>query len=207
VYARAGATAISVLTEPRHFGGHLAHLRAVADAIGLPVLRKDFVVHPLQVVEARAEGASAVLLIAAVLGPELPDYLAFATALGLDSLVEVHDADELARARDAGARILGVNNRDLRSLEIDLALAPRLIARARREGFEGLCVAESGYGARRELVELRDVADGVLIGSSLASSGDPAAALAALLADEGDDGGDDGRQTSAHRPSREEGTA
>ncbi len=185
-YAGAGAAAISVLTEYRHFGGRLEHLRAVADVVELPLLRKDFVVHPLQLVEARASGGSAVLLIAAVLGPELAAYLAFASALGLESLVEVHDDDELERARFAGARILGVNNRDLRTLEIDLELAPRLIARARRDGFDGLCVAESGYATRAELEVVRNLADGVLIGSSLAASRDPAAALAALLVEEGE---------------------
>jgi len=204
-YAGAGAAAVSVLTEPRHFGGKLEHLRAVADAVGLPLLRKDFVVHPLQIVEARTEGASAVLLIAAVLGPELAGYVAFADALGLDSLVEVHDDDELARARAAGARILGVNNRDLRSLEIDLGLAPRLIATARGDGFEGLCVAESGYADREELPALRHLADGVLIGSSLASSGDPAAALASLLPDDGADAGGDDRQVAERPASKEEG--
>jgi len=183
-YAEAGAAAISVLTEHRHFGGRLEHLRSVADAVELPLLRKDFVVHPLQLVEARASGASAVLLIAAVLGEELAAYITFADALGLESLVEVHDAEELSRARRAGARILGVNNRDLRTLEIDLGLAPRLIARARGDGFDGLCVAESGYATRQELAAVRQLADGVLIGSSLAASIDPAGTLAALLSGE-----------------------
>jgi indole-3-glycerol phosphate synthase len=179
-YAGAGAAAISVLTEPRHFRGRLEHLQAVAAAVELPLLRKDFVVHPVQLLEAREAGASAVLLITAVLGRALADYLAFASALGLEALVEVHDDAELAHALAAGARVLGVNNRDLRTLEIDLALAPRLIERALRGGFDGVCVAESGYAERAELEALRGLADGVLIGSSLAASEDPGAALAAL---------------------------
>jgi indole-3-glycerol phosphate synthase len=179
-YAAAGAAAISVLTEPRHFLGRLEHLQAVSAAVEVPLLRKDFVVHPMQLLEARAAGASAVLLIAAVLGPALADYLAFASALGLAALVEVHDDAELAHALAAGTRVLGVNNRDLRTLEIDLGVAPRLIERALRGGFDGVCVAESGYAERSELEALRGLADGVLIGSSLAASEDPGAALAAL---------------------------
>ncbi len=179
-YAAAGAVAISVLTEPRHFLGRLEHLQAVAAAVEVPLLRKDFVVHPMQLLEARAAGASAVLLITAVLGRALADYLAFASSLGLEALVEVHDEAELARALAAGTRVLGVNNRDLRTLEIDLGVAPRLIERALRGGFDGVCVAESGYAERAELEALRGLADGVLIGSSLAASKDPGAALAAL---------------------------
>lgn len=186
-YARAGASAISVLTEERHFLGSLEHLRAVAAAVDLPILRKDFVVHPLQVAEARASGASAVLLIAAVLGPALGAYLAYAEALGLDALVEVHDEAELDRALDAGARVLGVNNRDLRSLRIDLAVAPRLLRCARERGFVGVGVAESGYASRDELAALRGLADAVLVGSSLAGSGDPGAALTALFGPRDDD--------------------
>ncbi|MEJ2290249.1 MAG: indole-3-glycerol phosphate synthase TrpC [Deinococcales bacterium] len=181
-YQHAGAAAISVLTEPRHFRGSLEHLRDVADAVQLPILRKDFVVHPLQVVEARAQGASAVLLIAAVLGPALRAYLEFADALGLDALVEVHDEEELAAARAAGVRVLGVNNRDLRTLQVDLRVAPRLLGRARDGGFEGVGVAESGYASGADVAPLHGLADAVLVGSSLAASADPGEALAGLLA-------------------------
>ncbi len=179
-YARGGAKAISVLTEPRHFGGELAHLEAVSRAVALPTLRKDFTVHPAQLVEAAHAGASAALLIVAVLGERTADYVACAHALGLDALVEVHDEEELALALAAGAEIVGVNNRDLRTLEIDLNNAPRLCERARALGFTGLLVAESGYRDRRELDALAGVADAVLIGTSLASSGDLERALRGL---------------------------
>ncbi len=184
-YQRAGAAAVSVLTEARHFGGALEHLSAVADAVALPVLRKDFVVHPAQVTEARERGASAVLLIAAVLGPRLDTYLAFTRAVGLEALVEVHDEGELARALAAGADVVGVNNRDLRSLEVDLAVAPRLLERARAAGFHGVGVAESGYDRSEQLASLRGLADAVLVGSSLARSDDPEDALRRLLEEPG----------------------
>jgi len=179
-YRAGGAAALSVLTEPRHFGGELAHLAQVAAAVDLPLLRKEFVVHPAQVVEAAANGASAVLLIVALLGERTGAYLRFAHALGLEALVEVHDDAELDVALAAGTRLLGVNNRDLTTLRIDLATAPRLIARARAAGFDGVAVAESGYRAAVELTELHGVADAVLVGTSLAGSGDLAAALERL---------------------------
>lgn len=189
-YRDGGAAAVSVLTEPNHFGGSLAHLAAVAAAMRseagqgadrpLPLLRKDFVVHPQQVVEARAAGASAVLLIVAALGDELAPYLRFVEAHGLDALVEVHDEEELALALTAGARVIGVNNRDLTTLDIDLATAPRLIRRARDLGFDGVLVAESGYSCAADVAAVRGIADAVLVGTSLIGSGDLAAAVAAL---------------------------
>ncbi|HET8986023.1 MAG TPA: indole-3-glycerol phosphate synthase TrpC, partial [Trueperaceae bacterium] len=180
-----GASALSVLTEPRHFGGDLQHLRAIAEALGrtttpLPLLRKDFTVHPAQLEEAIAAGASAVLLMVNVLGAATADYLAYATSIGLDALVEVHDDAELDVALAAGARILGVNNRDLTSLQIDLSVAPRLLRRAREEGFAGVLVAESGYRTRDDLSAVEDLADAVLVGTSLAGSADLEAALKAL---------------------------
>ena len=171
-YARGGAAALSVLTEPRHFGGDLGHLAMVSRAVALPTLRKDFTVHPLQIFEALEAGASAVLLIVAVLGESTKAYLDLTRSLGLDALVEVHDERELAMALKSGADIVGVNNRDLRTLEIDLSNAPRLIQKAREEGFGGLLVAESGYREPDELAALRGLADAVLVGSSLAGSGD-----------------------------------
>ena len=179
-YSRGGAAALSILTEPRHFGGALAHLREVAGAVALPLLRKDFTVHPAQVREAREAGASAVLLIVAVLGAATKTYLEYARSLGLDALVEVHDEAELMTALDAGADIIGVNNRDLRTLQVDLANAPRLIRIARAQGFGGVSVAESGYREAVELKTLQGVADAVLVGTSLAGSGDLAAAVARL---------------------------
>ena len=179
-YARGGAAALSILTEPRHFGGALEHLREVAKAVALPLLRKDFTVHPLQILEAKTAGASAVLLIVAVLGEATRAYREYAQSLGLDALVEVHDEAELATALQAGANIIGVNNRDLRTLAIDLDNAPLLIDKARAQGFGGLTVAESGYREAAELKTLQGVADAVLVGTSLAGSGDLAAAVRRL---------------------------
>lgn len=179
-YARGGAAAISVLTEPRHFGGALAHLQAVAAALTLPLLRKDFTVHPQQLREAKAAGASAVLLIVAVLGEQTGAYLNYADALGLDALVEVHTEVELELALAHGARIIGVNNRDLTTLSLDLSTAPRLLRRARKH-FDGLLVAESGYRSAAELAPLQGLADAVLVGGSLAGSADLEQAVRALL--------------------------
>ena len=181
-YRAGGAAAVSVLTEPRHFGGARAHLQGVAAAVDAPVLRKDFVVHPRQLSEARDDGASAVLLIAAVLGAALPGYLAYARALALDALVEVHDEEELDAACAAGADLVGVNNRDLRTLDIDLATAPRLIALGRARRDDVVWVAESGYADGAQLRPLLGLADAALVGSSLAASGDLASATRALLA-------------------------
>jgi indole-3-glycerol phosphate synthase len=180
-YAAGGAAAVSVLTEPNHFGGALAHLAQVSAAVRVPTLRKDFVVHPVQVLEARDHGGAAVLLIVAVLGDALGDYLDFARTLGIEALVEVHDEDELDLALGAGAALIGVNNRDLRTLAIDLATAPRLIAIGRASGHEALWVAESGYGAPDTLASVRGLADAVLIGTELVRRGDPAAAVRALV--------------------------
>jgi len=170
-YARGGARAISVLTEERHFGGRLEYLGDIADTVELPLLRKDFTVHPQQIVEAKGSGASAVLLIVAALQEATADYLAYAKSFGMDALVEVHDAYELDIALASGADIIGVNNRNLQTLAIDTGNAPRLIEKARAEGFEGLLVAESGYKDVSELIPLKGVADAVLIGTSLAGSG------------------------------------
>lgn len=179
-YAAGGAAALSVLTEPRHFGGSPEHLAAVAGAVNLPLLRKEFTVHPAQIVEAASHGASAVLLIVALLKEQTAAYQSFARALGLDVLVEVHDDAELDIALQGGADVLGVNNRDLTTLNIDLRTAPRLIQRARNEGFEGVAVAESGYRQADELRELNGLADAVLVGTSLVGSGDLATALRSL---------------------------
>lgn len=191
-YQRGGAAALSVLTEPRHFGGSLTHLRRVAEVSDLPVMRKEFVVHPLQVAEAADAGADGVLLIAAVLGPALAAYLAYARAFGLAALVEVHDEAELDAALAAGTDLLGVNNRDLGTLEVDLSVAPRLLTHARGAGFEGVSVAESGYARAEELRPLRGVADAVLIGTSLAGSEDLEVALRTLR--EGLDAGEEGAE-------------
>ena len=179
-YQAGGAAALSVLTEPRHFGGNLEHLNLVSGAVSLPLLRKEFTVHPQQVVEAAAHGASAVLLIVALLQQHTAAYLRFARSLGLDALVEVHDDAELEIALAAGATLLGVNNRDLSTLQIDLGTAPRLVSKARESGFTGLAVAESGYRSAAELNLLNGIADAVLVGTSLVGSGDLATAVRRL---------------------------
>ena len=182
-YEAGGAAALSILTEPNHFGGALAHLEEVAAGVALPLLRKDFTVHPVQLLEAKRAGASAVLLIVAVLGAHTKGYLALARRLGLDALVEVHDEGELETALASGAEIVGVNNRNLKTLAIDLGTAPRLMAHARDAGFAGLLVAESGYRNADELRSVRGLADAVLIGSSVAGSADPGAAVRQLYTD------------------------
>lgn len=180
-YASGGARAISVLTEPRHFGGSPEALRSVVSAVDLPALRKDFVVHPAMLREAAEWGASAALLMVSVLGEAVGEYLSLTRQLGLDALVEVHDERELDLALASGAEIIGVNNRDLRTLEIDLGVSPRLIRRARDRGFAGVLVAESGYRTPADLAGVRELADAVLVGTSLAGSGDLAGSTRALL--------------------------
>lgn len=181
-YQAGGAAALSVLTEPRHFGGDLAFLARVRGAVELPLLRKDFVVHPAMLREAADAGASAALLMVSVLGEATGEYLQFAHRLGLDALVEVHDERELDLALSTDARIIGVNNRDLTTLKIDLNVSPRLIRRARDAGFTGLLVAESGYRTPADLGPVRGLADAVLVGSSLAGSGDLERAARELMA-------------------------
>lgn len=180
-YVAGGAAAISVLTEPAHFDGSLDDLRDVSAAVPAPVLRKDFLVDELQLIEARAAGASAVLLIARALSPAIMARLfGFARELGLDSLVEVRSQPELDRALDLDAPVIGVNERDLETLEMEPhvreALLPRIPAHV-------IAVAESGI---REAADVERVArlgaDAVLVGSSLSSSATPEAAVRALAA-------------------------
>jgi indole-3-glycerol phosphate synthase len=178
-YERAGAAAISVLTEPTFFDGELSHLEAVHEAVAVPVLRKDFIVDRYQLLEARSAGADAVLLIVAALDdPSLANLRGEAAALGLDTLVEVHDAGELERAVRAGADIIGVNNRNLRTLEVDLSASDRLAARMPASV---VAVAESGLRTREDIEGL--TARGYrafLVGERLMTAEDPGSALAAL---------------------------
>jgi indole-3-glycerol phosphate synthase len=180
-YAANGAAALSVLTDNAYFGGTDADLVGARAASDLPVLRKDFVVDPFQLYEARAIGADAVLLIVRALSnSELADFLALAHDLGLAAVVETHSADEVQRALAAGARIVGVNNRDLDTLVTDPSLALRLRALVPAER---IYVAESGVSAPEQITALRDVgADAVLIGEALVRSADPGAILRALVA-------------------------
>jgi indole-3-glycerol phosphate synthase len=180
-YAAAGAAALSVLTEPSFFDGSLEHLDAVRAAVTIPILRKDFIVSEYQLFEARLAGADAVLLIVAALtAAELTALLAGATSLGLDVLVEVHSAEELDVAITAGAGIIGVNNRNLRTLAVDLAASERLIA-AMPAG--AVAVSESGLKTATDLTRLRGLGYGAfLIGERFMTEPDPGAALAQLLA-------------------------
>ena len=182
-YKTASAAAISVLTEESQFGGSLAHLAAVRAAVDLPLLRKDFIVTPYQIAEARAYGADAVLLIAAALdAPTLAELVDRAHALGLGVLLEVHseqEAEDADRAVDlATVEAVGVNHRDLRTFEIDLGLSERILphlppAVAR--------VAESGIASGEDAARVRAAgADAVLVGTSLMREADPGRALARL---------------------------
>jgi indole-3-glycerol phosphate synthase len=179
-YAEYGAAAISVLTDSPHFGGSIRDLAAVADAVSLPLLRKDFILDEVQVVEARAAGASAILLIVRALGPEdLRVLLGRARAWGLDALVEVHEADELAVALDAGARLVGVNSRDLRDFQIDTATAWRLLAKVPPDV---IAVAESGMHDADSVSQAAEAgADAVLIGTALSASPDLDTLMASLV--------------------------
>ena len=178
-YARGGAAALSILTDEHFFGGHLSFLGKVRARVDLPLLRKDFVVDPLQVDEARVAGADAVLLIVACLGQDdLVSLQARARERSLDALVEVHDEKELERALDAGARLIGINNRDLDTFETDLAVSERLAPRI-PEGV--VVIAESGIFKVEDVERLQGAgAHAFLVGESLMRQDDLTAALQAL---------------------------
>ncbi|WP_022921864.1 indole-3-glycerol phosphate synthase TrpC [Ornithinimicrobium pekingense] len=180
-YAAGGASVISVLTERRRFGGSLADLDAVRARVDVPVLRKDFVVDPYQVWEARAHGADLVLLIVAALPQEvLVGLLERVESLGMNALVEAHDETELQRALDAGARIVGVNNRDLKTLEVDRGTFARL-APGVPDGV--VRVAESGVRGPLDVMALAEAgAHAVLVGEALVTGSSPREAVAELLA-------------------------
>ena len=180
-YADGGASAISVLTEPRRFLGSFEDLALVSSQVALPTLCKDFVLHPAMLTQAVQAQASAVLLLVNVLGKLTKTYLEACHTVGLDALVEVHTEDELDIALEAGSRIIGVNNRDLISLDINLGTAPRLGLLAREYDFEGVLIALSGYSNRAELISLEGVFNAVLVGSSLVSSTDLKASVQGLL--------------------------
>ncbi len=179
-YARAGASAISVVTEEDFFQGSLAWVGLAARSSGLPVLRKDFVFDFYQLAETRAAGASAILLIVAMLEPdEIRDLLEACADFGIDALVEVHDEAELGEALRAGASIVGVNNRDLKSFEVSIETGMRLGGHI-PDGV--LFVAESGIHQKSDVVQLADAgADAFLVGEKLVRSKDPGAALKELL--------------------------
>jgi indole-3-glycerol phosphate synthase len=180
-YAQSGATAVSVLTDAPGFGGSLDDLRMVRATVSLPLLRKDFVVDRYQLLEAREAGADAVLLIAAALqDKQLETLLSAAQDLAMDALVEVHDRAELQQALDAGAQIIGVNNRDLKTFEVDLSTSEKLLPLVPSTL---RAVAESGIRGAGEAQRLR-AAGGAnfLVGEALVRATDPAALVRELLA-------------------------
>jgi indole-3-glycerol phosphate synthase len=181
-YERAGAAAISVLTDEEYFAGSVADLSAARSSTNLPLLRKDFIIDPIQIFESATVGADAVLLIAAALDDvSLSKLRALAEdELGLDALVEVHTSEELRRVLNAGARIIGVNNRDLRTFRVSLNTSERLIAEAPRDR---ILISESGLQSADSLLRLRKLGfRGFLIGEALMREQDPETALRDLIA-------------------------
>jgi indole-3-glycerol phosphate synthase len=179
-YQRGGASALSVLTEEKHFDGTLEDLRAARTACELPILRKDFILDDYQLYEAKVARADAVLLIVAALAPqELLALYEGADKLGLDVLVEVHDREELRIALSLGAELIGINNRDLRDFSVDVERTEKLMG----EVPAGVTVvSESGIAGAEQLVKLEDAGvDAVLVGEALMRSADPEAALRALF--------------------------
>lgn len=179
VYEEGGATAISVLTEPDRFLGSLDDLTQVHEAVSVPVLRKDFIIDRWQITEARAAGADAVLLIARCIDGDLSAFIDSTRALGMDPLVEVFDENDVERAVEAGADLIGVNHRDLETFRVDpdrtAKLAPLI-----PEG--ALLVALSGVSTRAEVLALEDAgASAILVGTSLVTSADPSAHLKGLI--------------------------
>ncbi|GAA1224755.1 indole-3-glycerol phosphate synthase TrpC [Kitasatospora nipponensis] len=180
-YAAGGAAAISVLTEQRRFGGSLADLDAVRAAVDTPLLRKDFIVTAYQLWEARAHGADlALLIVAALEQPALVSLIERAESIGLTPLVEVHDEEEIARAVDAGARIIGVNARNLKTLEVDRNTFGNVVDAIPAHIVK---VAESGVRGPHDLIAYANLgADAVLVGESLVTGRDPKSAVADLVA-------------------------
>jgi indole-3-glycerol phosphate synthase len=182
-YERGGACAISVLTDKEYFGGSMTDLIAVRASTRLPVLRKDFIIDPIQIYEAASAGADAILLIAAVLDdPALKKMRVIAEdELGLDALVEVHTSDELRRALDADARLIGVNNRDLRTFEVSMRASESLIHETPRDI---VVISESGLRTVEQLRHLHALGfRGFLIGETLMQADDPTSALRGMIED------------------------
>jgi indole-3-glycerol phosphate synthase len=179
-YAAAGASAISVLTEPAHFNGSLADLRSARVACDLPILRKDFLIHPAEIIQSRAAGADAVLLIAACLSQqELVAMLAAARDLGLDALVETHADEDLRKALDADAEVIGVNARDLETLEVDVE---RALEHLGQIPDDRIAVMESGIASRAQVeAAVAAGASAILVGEVLMRADDPGAKLRELL--------------------------
>jgi indole-3-glycerol phosphate synthase len=183
IYQQGGATCLSVLTDRQYFHGHLRYLGLIREQVGLPLLRKDFIIDPYQLYEARVAGADAVLLIAAALEDgQLAELAGIAAELRLDTLLEVHDAEELDRALALPVDLIGINNRDLKTFRTDLAITERLAGRIPRER---LAVAESGIGTRSDIERLQRAGAGAfLVGESLMREDDIAAKMGQLLGHE-----------------------
>ena len=179
-YQEAGAAVVSVLTEQRRFGGSLADLDAVRSRVDIPVLRKDFMVDEYQFLEARAHGADIVLLIVAALSKsQLKDFYDLATELGMASLIEVHTQSELESAMDISPRIVGVNSRNLKTLEVSASVFEELIPAIPSSVIR---VAESGISTRADVAQAQKAgATAILVGESLVKSGDPISAMRELL--------------------------
>jgi indole-3-glycerol phosphate synthase len=179
-YAAAGAHAISVLTDEQFFQGHLRYLKEVRDAVTIPVLRKDFTIHEVQIFEAAVAGADAILLIVAALDDAtLRRLFAAADTCQLDAVVEVHNFEEMDRAIDLGARIIGINNRDLATFQVDLGTTERLSEEAPPEV---ILISESGLKTREDTQRVADCGcDAILVGEALMRSGDIAGSVAELL--------------------------
>lgn len=179
IYQENGATCLSVLTDENFFMGHLLYLHKIREVVNLPLLRKDFICDPYQVYEARAAGADAILLIAAMLdGSQLAEYNALAAELHMDVLLEVHDEAELEVALATGCELLGINNRNLQTFETDLATTERLLPLIPNDYF---VVAESGIATRADVKRLQQAgAKGFLVGESLMRENDIGAKLREL---------------------------
>jgi indole-3-glycerol phosphate synthase len=180
IYRDAGACAVSVVTEEDFFQGDLGWVSIIREASNLPVLRKDFVYEPFQVYETRAAGASAILLIVAMLEPgRLKDLISLARSLNLDALVEVHDEAELGEALEGGASLIGVNNRDLKTFNVDIQTSVRL---AKIIPDDRYFIVESGIHSKADIdLLLKAGTDAFLIGEHLLTSADPAASIRGLL--------------------------
>lgn len=181
-YEDAGASAISVLTEPDFFMGSSRHLSEIREIVDVPLLRKDFIIDPFQIKQSAFLGADAILLICAVLAPDqIREYIKLADSIGLSCLVEVHDEKELEAALSAGSRVIGANNRDLKTLEVDLSVSLRLKKLAPPDV---IFVAESGISTPQEVRLLTQAGvDGVLIGGALMRAPNKAAMLDELRSD------------------------
>ncbi|MCS6998984.1 MAG: indole-3-glycerol phosphate synthase TrpC [Aquificaceae bacterium] len=182
LYQKAGAVAVSVLTDKKFFGGSLLDLLEVRREVDLPLLRKDFILHPLQVLEAKAYGGDVVLLIVRVLEEVLlRDLLHYAEELGLSHIVEVFNLEEAERALKVGARVIGINNRDLDTLRVDVSLSEKLAPQIKAMGAK-FVIAESGIESREQVLKLENLGvDAFLVGTSLMKSPDPLKKLRELM--------------------------